>query len=95
MQIREELERLAAELAAVGPPPPTQLYRTARRSDDLVGPMLHVAVGLDMMRFERETALHEAALIAIEAGYDPAAVARASGLDAEWLLDRLEFDSDS
>jgi hypothetical protein len=85
----DDLEQLAAALRAVGPPPPAQLYRSARESKDLAGPLLHVGVGLEMLRFEHEHALHEAAVAAVRLGYSPADVARASGLDRGWLLDQL------
>ena len=88
-ETRQHLERLAAELAAVGPPPPAQLYRTAREAEDLVGPLLHVGAELAMLRFEREQALRRAATDALRAGYSPADVARASGLPRTWLLDQL------
>jgi hypothetical protein len=87
--LREELERLAAELADVGPPPPVQLYRKAKEADELTGPMLHVGVGLDMLRFEREQELRGAAVGAVMLGFSPDEVAQASGLDREWLLDQL------
>jgi hypothetical protein len=66
-----------------------ELYQTARRAKDLVGPMLHVGVGLDMLRFEKERSLREVAVDAVLSGYSPDDVARASGLDRTWLLDQL------
>ena len=86
---RLELERLAAAVAAVGPPPPVQLYRDARAAGDLTGPMLHVGAGLDMLRFEHDQRLERAAVDAVRAGYNPAEVAAASGVDRDWLLDQL------
>jgi hypothetical protein len=65
-----------------------QLYRTARRAEELVGPLLHVGIGLDMVRFEREQALQAAVVAAVLANYSPAEVATASGLPHRWLLDR-------
>jgi hypothetical protein len=88
-EMRKTLERLAAELAAVGPPPPVQLYRTARRAEDLIGPLLHVGMELDMLRFEKERALEQAAVTALRQRYSPGDIARASGLDRTWLLDQL------
>jgi hypothetical protein len=87
--LRRDLEALAAaQLAAVGPPPPVQLYRTAKQSDELVGPLLHVGVGLDMLRYEHERALRDAAVAAVRANYSPAQIAKASGLDRTWLRDQ-------
>ena len=86
--VREELEALAAELAAVGPPPPVELYREAKQADDLVGPLLHVGVNLDMLRFERDRALRDAAVTAVRANFSPAQIAKASGLPHRWLLDQ-------
>jgi hypothetical protein len=88
-EMKKNLERLAAELAAVGPPPPVELYRKARQAETLVGPMLHVGVGLDMLRFEKERALQRAAVAALRHRYSPADIARASGLDRTWLLEQL------
>ena len=88
-ELARKLERLADELAAVGPPPPVQLFQTAQQAEDLVGPMLHIGAGLEMLRFEKERALQRIAIAALRHGYSPADVARASGLERTWLLDQL------
>ena len=84
--VRAELERLAAALDAVGPPPPVQLYRAAKHSEELMGPLLHVGVELDMLRFQHEQALEHAAMAAVRDGYSPAEVAEVTGFDLAWLV---------
>jgi hypothetical protein len=83
--LRQHLEILALEVTVAADPPAEDLYRAAVPGSPLTGPLLHVGLTLDMLRAEREDELRFWADWAVDAGYSPAQVARATGLPRESL----------
>jgi hypothetical protein len=86
--LRQKLEVLALEVTVVADPPAEVLYQEARPASDVSGPLLHVGLNLDMARAEREEELEFWAVWAMDSGYSPAEVAKATGLSRDWLLDQ-------
>ena len=81
------LHRLADEVAEVAESPAADLYEEAMPPSDATGPLLHVALRLDVERERRQLELEALALRFVRLGRSIPSVADISGLTEEWLAE--------